>query len=158
MRSLPRIPRPIKWGTGLAITTALTAAWFISAQTPARAAHTSAAPLAFLVKQQSAATPDPGFPHPGDTIVVIQQNVRGGHIIGHDSTGCIVTNSTALIQCTATVTLPGGFFEVAFPEKLGTKNITAPISSATGRYAGTTGYFALKQLSATEYRATLHVR
>jgi hypothetical protein len=56
------------------------------------------------------------------------------------------------------VGLPGGFFEVAFPEVIGAKNITAPIRSATGRYAGTTGYFTLHQLSATEYRATLHTR
>jgi hypothetical protein len=152
------ISRPTKWATGLAITTAVTAAWFISAQIPARAAPASTAPLSFLVKQQSAATPDPAFPQAGDTIVVTQQNIRGGHVIGRDSTGCIVTNSAALIQCTATVNLPGGFFEVAFPEKLGTKNIIAPISSATGRYATTTGYFALHQLSATEYRATLHAR
>jgi hypothetical protein len=158
MRSLPSIPRPIIWASGLTITVALTVPCFAIAQTPARAAHAGAVPLSFLVKQQSAVTPDPAFPQAGDTIVVTQQNLQDGHVIGHDSTGCIVTNSTALIQCTATVKLPGGFFEVAFPETLGTKNITAPISSATGRYAGTTGYFALHQLNATEYRATLHTR
>jgi hypothetical protein len=124
------------------------------AQAPAKATHTS--PLSFLVKQDSAASTDPSFPRPGDTIVVMQRNVMNGKVVGHDATACIVTNATGLVQCTTTVNLPGGFFEVAFPEVLGAKNITAPISSATGRYAGTTGYFALHQLSNLVYRATLH--
>jgi hypothetical protein len=128
------------------------------AQAPARGSRSHAAPLSFLVKQESVATPDPAFPKPGDTLVVTQKNVRNGHVIGHDSTGCIVTSSAGLIQCTATVSLPKGFFEVAFPELLGAKNITAPVTGAAGRYAGTRGYFTLHQLSATEYRATLHTR
>ena len=154
----PTVNRTTRRAAGIAIAAAVTAAAVSVAQAPAQAARSKIPSLTFLVQQQSAATPDPSFPKPGDTIVVTQKNVRNGHVIGHDSTGCLVTNSSGLIQCTATVDLPGGFFEVAFPEVLGTKNITAPISSATGRYAGTTGYFTLHQLSATEYRATLHAR
>jgi hypothetical protein len=158
MRSFSSFPRPVRWATALSVAFASGIAYLFSAQSPARAAHVSTAPLSFLVKQQSAATPDPAFPKAGDTLVVIQKNLRGGRVIGQDSTACIVTNSTGLIQCTATVKLPGGFFEVAFPEKLGETNIMAPISSATGRFSGTTGYFTLHQLSPTEYRATLHAR
>jgi hypothetical protein len=160
---MPRVPSParaIRLATGLSVTAAIVIGYLAATQTPAKAAHpakaTHPAPLSFLVKQQSAATQGPSFPRAGDTIVVMQQNVLNGRVIGHDGTACIVTNSTQLLQCATTVTLPGGFFEVAFPEVLGAKNITAPISSATGRYAGITGYFVLHQLNDTEYRATLH--
>jgi hypothetical protein len=158
MRTPSTLNKTTRRATGIAITAAVTAAAVSVAQAPATAARSNPAPFTFLVQQQSAVTPDPSFPKPGDTIVVTQKNVRNGHVIGNDSTGCLVTNSSGLIQCTATVGLPGGFLEIAFPEVLGTKNITAPISSAAGRYAGTTGYFTLHQLSATEYRATLHTR
>ena len=148
--------RAIRLVAAVSVTAALVIGCLAATQAPADAAHAS--PLSFLVKLQSSATQGPSFPRPGDTVVVMQQNLSQGKVIGHDSTACIVTNSTGLIQCTTTVTVPGGFFEVAFPELLGAKDITAPISSATGRYAGTTGYFDLHQLSDTEYRATLHTQ
>jgi hypothetical protein len=156
---MPRAPFPsrvIRLAAGVPVIAAVVIGGLAVTQAPAKVAAPS--PLSFLVKQQSAATPDPAFPRPGDTITVTQENLLHGKVIGHDSTGCLVTNSAGLIQCTATVALPGGFFEVSFPEVLGTKNITAPINSATGRYAHTRGFFALHQLSDTEYRATLHTQ
>jgi hypothetical protein len=138
------------------VAAATVAAVTVADQAPANASRATAAPLSFLVKQVSFAAPDPAFPKPGDTIVVRQKNVRHGRVIGHDSTGCLVITGSGRLQCTATVSLPGGFFEVAFPERLGAKKIIAPITGATGRYARTRGHFTLRQLGATEYRATLH--
>jgi hypothetical protein len=158
MRNPSALTRTTCRAAGIAVVAAATAAAVSVAQAPAKAARAKTPQLTFLIQQQSVATPDPSFPKPGDTIVVMQKNVRNGHAIGDDSTGCLVTNSSGLVQCTATAELPGGSFEVAFAQVLGAKNITAPITSAVGRYAGTTGYFTLHQLSATEYRATLHAR
>jgi hypothetical protein len=152
---LTRTPRRTA-GAALVATAAVAAV--SAAQAPAKTSRSHAAPLSFLVEQKSFATPDPAFPKPGDTIVVTQKNLRNGRVIGHDSTGCLVTDATGLLQCAATVSLPGGFFEVAFPEQLGAKNIIAPITGVTGRYRGIRGYFTLHQLSPTEYRATLHAR
>jgi hypothetical protein len=130
----------------------------MTAGAPARTSHPSASPLTFLSETTSLTTPDPSFPKPGDTIVVTQKNVSNGHRIGQDRTACIVTDSSGALQCTATVGLPGGFLEVAFPENLSSKNITAPITGGAGRYATTRGYFALHQLNPTKYRVTLHLQ
>jgi hypothetical protein len=150
------ITRTTRRAAGAALLAAATVAAVSVAHAPAKASRSQTAPVSFLVKQESFAAPDPAFPKAGDTIVVQQKNVQNGRVIGHDSTGCIVTNAAGLLQCTATVVLPGGVFEVAFPELPGAKNITAPITAGTGRYAGTRGYFSLHSLSSTEYRATLH--
>ena len=134
------------------------AALLMSAGAPARINHRSASPLTFLSETTSVVTPDPSFPQPGDTITVTQKNVSNGHRIGADRTACIVTDSSGSLQCTATVGLPGGFLEVAFPENLSSKNVTAPITGGAGRYATTRGYFTLHQLNPRKYQVTLHLQ
>ncbi len=129
-----------------------------TAAAPAEVTHPKASPLTFLAETTFLATPDPSFPKAGDTIVVTQKNVNNGHRIGEDRTACMVTDSSGSLQCTTTVGLPGGFLEVAFPENLNSKNITAPITGGTGRYATARGYFTLHQLSPTKYHVTLHLQ
>jgi hypothetical protein len=129
-----------------------------TAGAPANVTHPKASPLTFLAETTSLATPDPSFPKAGDTIVVTQKNVSNGHRIGEDRTACMVTDSSGSLQCTTTVGLPGGFLEVAYPENLSSKNITAPITGGAGRYATARGYFALHQLNPTKYQVTLHLQ
>lgn len=134
------------------------AALLLTAGAPASINHRGALPLTFVSETTSVATPDPSFPMPGDTIVVAQKNVSNGHRIGEDRTACMVTDSSGSLQCTTTVGLPGGFLEVAFPENLSSKNITAPITGGAGRYATTRGYFTLHQLNPSKYQVTLHLQ
>jgi hypothetical protein len=143
---------------GIAIVGVSAAALITTAGAPARAAHPKASSLTFLAETTSQTAPDPSFPKPGDTIVVSQKNVSNGHRIGVDRTACLVTDSSGSLQCNTTVSLPGGFLEVAFPESLSSKNITAPITGGTGRYATAHGYFTLHQLNATKYQVTLHLQ
>ncbi len=143
---------------GVAIVGVSAAALVTTAGAPAKVTHPKATPLTFLAETTSLTAPDPMFPKAGDTIVVTQKNVSNGHPIGGDRTACLVTDSSGSLQCNTTVGLPGGFLEVAFPENVDSKNVTAPITGGTGRYATARGYFTLHRLSSTEYHVTLHLQ
>jgi hypothetical protein len=154
-RQRPRSLR--RRAAAVAVPVTIVAALVVTAGAPARTSHRPRT-VAFVATQTSSAAPDPAFPKPGDTLVASLRNTRRGHAIGNDQTACIVVTTAGPMQCTTTVKIPGGTFEVAFHESLTDTHVTAPISGGTGAFVGARGYFTLHETSAGVYRVVGHLR
>jgi hypothetical protein len=143
---------------GAALVGAIALALIASTGAGAKAARGSATPIRFVARSVTQVAPDPSFPQPGDTAVATLNNFRNGHLIGGDSTACVIVDTSANAQCTSTVGLPGGTLEVAFNQNETAARVAGAVTGGTGRYIGARGDFTLRRVGSTSnFDATVHL-
>jgi hypothetical protein len=78
-------------------------------------------------------------PQPGDYVVITDDYLRGGKVVGHDIVHCILA-TTEHSLCFAAVDLPGGQLELqGIGPAGGSGNFTIAVTGGTGRYANARG-------------------
>jgi hypothetical protein len=126
----------------LGLTAALAAAAVAAA--PAGAALHKPVTLRFATKLTKL-TPVPvsgqtsAAPQPGDYVVITDDYLRNGKVVGHDLVHCILV-TTEHSLCFAAVDLPGGQLELqGIGPAGGAGNFTIAVTGGTGRYANARG-------------------
>jgi hypothetical protein len=78
-------------------------------------------------------------PQPGDYVVITDDYLRDGKVVGHDIVHCILA-TTEHSLCFAAVDLPGGQLELqGIGPAGGSGNFTIAVTGGTGRYANARG-------------------
>jgi hypothetical protein len=86
------------------------------------------------VSGQASATPQPG-----DYVVITDDYLKNGKVVGHDLVHCILV-TTEHSLCFAAVDLPGGQLELqGIGPAGGSGNFTIAVTGGTGRYAHARG-------------------
>jgi hypothetical protein len=125
----------------LVLATALAAA---VAAAPASAALTKPVTLRFATKlgkltEVPVSGQTSAQPQPGDYVVITDDYLKGGKVVGHDLVHCILV-TTEHSLCFAAVDLPGGQLELqGIGPAGGSGDFTIAVTGGTGRYANARG-------------------
>jgi hypothetical protein len=139
------LERPVKsHRIALGLTAALAAAVVAVAAAPAGAVLKKPVTLRFATKLTKL-TPVPvsgqtsAAPQPGDYVVITDDYLKNGKVVGHDLVHCILV-TTEHSLCFAAVDLPGGQLELqGIGPAGGSGNFTIAVTGGTGRYANARG-------------------